>query len=394
MSSGLVLLVDDEQKILSSLTRELFELEICDVVTAQSGPEGLEVLKNTPNVMVIISDYHMPGMDGIRFLGEAQKISPHSTRIMLTGAADLEMAIQAINVGRIFRFLIKPCSGEILISTIKAGIRQYLLITGEKELLQKTLNGSIKIMIDLLSALNPEIFLQASRLRDMAAKMAIELQLENTWEIDISALLCRIGSVAVPQEIINKWMQGYLLEDMEKQMIQSIPQVGESLIRNLPRFENVARGIGCQNNTFIRTEKGLGVLSGEQIPIIGRILKIIIDYDRYFELIQDTQKAFKELMDHARDYDPKLLAIFKEKVLEFQAEIERKPGKIIQSERKVNIEDLKPGMILKRNVIDKNGRLVVARGTVITDILRLRLGNYYWYQAITDPLVISETNSD
>jgi response regulator RpfG family c-di-GMP phosphodiesterase len=394
MAAGYVLLVDDEQKILSSLTRELFELEICDVVTAQSGMEGLEVIKNTPNIMVIVSDYHMPGMDGIQFLNEAQKISPDSTRIMLTGAAGLDMAIQAINFGHLFRFLVKPCSAEVLIPTIKAGIRQYQLITGEREILQKTLNGSIKIMIDLLSILNPEIFLQASRLRDLVRKLAVEMKMENIWEVELAALLSRIGSVTVPQDIINNWMQGFLLEEKEAKIIQSIPQIGENLIRNLPRFENVARGIGAQNYCYINPDKKIGELSGDQIPLIGRILKLVIDYDRYFEILQDSQQAFAEILNHSKEYDPKLLMVFREKVLALLGETEKKSTISIQTERKVNIEDLVPGMILKRNVVDQNGRLIVARGTVITEILRIRLGNFFWCQAITDPLVVSDSKTN
>lgn len=390
MTLGLVLLVDDEQKILSSLTRELFEMEICDVVTAQSGAEGLEVIKNNPNIMVIISDYHMPGMDGIQFLTEASKISPDSTRIILTGAAGLEMAIQAINIGQIFRILLKPCPVEVLIPTIKAGIRQYLLITAERELLQNTLNGSIKIMVDLLSISNPEIFLQSSRLRDLSRKLAIEMQMENLWEVELAALLCRIGSVTVPQDIINNWRQGFLLEEKEMQIIESIPQVGETLVKNIPRFENVARGIGCQNNSYVNKEKKPGVLSGEQIPIIGRLLKLVLDYDRYFEILQDPPQVLDELSKHPNEYDPRILNIFREKVFDIQEISERKPSMTIQSERKVNIEDLVPGMILKRNVVDQKGRLVVARGTVITEILRIRLGNYFRCQAITDSLIISE----
>jgi response regulator RpfG family c-di-GMP phosphodiesterase len=356
--------------------------------------EGLEVIKNTPNIMVIVSDYHMPGMDGIQFLNEAQKISPDSTRIMLTGAAGLDMAIQAINFGHLFRFLVKPCSAEVLIPTIKAGIRQYQLITGEREILQKTLNGSIKIMIDLLSILNPEIFLQASRLRDLVRKLAVEMKMENIWEVELAALLSRIGSVTVPQDIINNWMQGFLLEEKEAKIIQSIPQIGENLIRNLPRFENVARGIGAQNYCYINPEKKIGELSGDQIPLIGRILKLVIDYDRYFEILQDSQLAFAEIMNHSKEYDPKLLMVFREKVLALLGETEKKSTISIQTERKVNIEDLVPGMILKRNVVDQNGRLIVARGTVITEILRIRLGNFFWCQAITDPLVVSDSKTN
>jgi DNA-binding NtrC family response regulator len=95
MAASLVLLVDDESKILNSLTRELLAMDVCEVGTAHSGAEGLAFLRKTEKVSVIVSDYHIPDMDGISFLCEAQKICPDTPRIMLTGAAGLEMAIMA-----------------------------------------------------------------------------------------------------------------------------------------------------------------------------------------------------------------------------------------------------------------------------------------------------------
>ena len=101
-----LLIVDDEDAVRSALRRTL-RGEGYEILEAASGPEGLKILTQRP-VDLVISDHAMPSMTGIEFLRSARMIRPDSMRIMLTGHADLEMAIRAINEGAIYRFLLKP----------------------------------------------------------------------------------------------------------------------------------------------------------------------------------------------------------------------------------------------------------------------------------------------
>ena len=108
-----------------------------DLVAACGGQEGLDALGSHGPFAVIVSDMRMPGMDGIEFLAQARKRAPDSVRIMLTGCADQRTAINAVNTGRIFRFLAKPCPPEALANALREGIAQYRLITAEKDLLHR-----------------------------------------------------------------------------------------------------------------------------------------------------------------------------------------------------------------------------------------------------------------
>src|SRR4030042_1805929 len=90
---------------------------------------------------VIVSDLKMPGMNGIKFLSKVREMAPDSVRVMLTGFAELQTAIDAVNEGNIFRFLTKPCPPDILSRALDMGIEQYRLITAERELLEQTLKG-------------------------------------------------------------------------------------------------------------------------------------------------------------------------------------------------------------------------------------------------------------
>ena len=137
-----ILLVDDDRNILDGYRRSLhgeFQVE-----TAESGQEAVKLLESSGPYAVVISDMRMPGMDGIELLKRVKTASPDTVRIMLTGNADMQTAIEAINEGSIFRFLIKPCNKETMARTITAALVQYRLITAEKQLLEQTLSGCLQ----------------------------------------------------------------------------------------------------------------------------------------------------------------------------------------------------------------------------------------------------------
>lgn len=111
----------------------------CEVVTATSGAEGLATIAAHREFAVVICDMRMPNMDGSQFLARVKEESPNSVRMLLTGHAEIESAIEAINHGGIFRFLTKPCSGADLKEAVSLAVRQYQLVEAEKVLLEQTL---------------------------------------------------------------------------------------------------------------------------------------------------------------------------------------------------------------------------------------------------------------
>lgn len=106
-----VLLVDDEENVVAGLKRHLRGL--FDITTATSGAEALDVVESSEPFAVVVSDMRMPGMDGVRLLEEIKKKAPLTVRMMLTGNAEQETAVKAINSGNIFHFFNKPCDAEI-----------------------------------------------------------------------------------------------------------------------------------------------------------------------------------------------------------------------------------------------------------------------------------------
>ena len=141
-----ILLVDDEPNVLDGYRRTLgreFTLE-----TAVGGQEALGLIGEKPYA-VVVSDMRMPGMDGVQLLSRIKASSPDTIRVMLTGHADMETAINAINEGSIFRFLNKPTTKEMMAKTLTAALVQHRLVTAEKQLLEQTLSGALQVLTEV-----------------------------------------------------------------------------------------------------------------------------------------------------------------------------------------------------------------------------------------------------
>ncbi len=132
MQEQRILIVDDEENVLRSLERTLMD-EDYEIETAGSAEEALEKLKTFP-AGIVLSDNMMPGMNGLDFLQQVKQIYPNTIRILITGKSDVQMTIEAINKGEIFRFLLKPWNDEELKVTIRIAFRYHDLITENKRL--------------------------------------------------------------------------------------------------------------------------------------------------------------------------------------------------------------------------------------------------------------------
>lgn len=123
MAKAKVLLVDDDG--IALLVHERMLVEHAEVVTAINANEALEILKKDKSFAVVVSDQYMPEMNGAELLQKVRNLSPEIVRIMITGFADLDVAMQAVNLGNVFRFLVKPCCKEDLVMAVADGIEKY-----------------------------------------------------------------------------------------------------------------------------------------------------------------------------------------------------------------------------------------------------------------------------
>jgi len=369
-----VLCVDDDTSILQAYERGLrkqFAIE-----TATGAEEGLAAIAARGPYAVVVSDMQMPGMDGIQFLARVKEQAPATVRIMLTGRSDQQTAIEAVNEGNIFRFLSKPCPAEQLAKALRAGIEQYRLINAEKELLEKTLSGSIKVLTDVLSLVNPAAFGRASRVRRIARRLAEQMKAEKAWAIDLAAMLSQIGCVTLPPETLEKLYHGRPLTDEECEMFHSHPSVGRGLVGNIPRLEAVAEIIAYQEKRFDGGGVPADSRRGTDIPLGARILKVALDFDAAKSANLSELEAVVRLRQREGWYDPGVLS-----ALEAVSGVEE-----TYEIREVMLRELSSHMILADDIRTTGGVLLVCKGQEATPYLRQRLNNYSKHARVREPI--------
>jgi response regulator RpfG family c-di-GMP phosphodiesterase len=377
-----ILFVDDDENILDAYRRQLrkqYQIE-----TALGSEKGVEIF-NSETFAVVISDLRMPGMDGIEFLARVREVSPDTVRIMLTGNADLHAAIEAVNQGNIFRFLTKPCSPEHLAQAIESGLHQYRLVTAEKELLDQTLKGSIKVLTEILSILDPRTFGRACLLRDTVRDIAQSIDLPDTWDIELAGMLCEIGRVTIPADTIVKEKSGATLSVLEADMMVRIPEIGHDLLAKIPRLDTVAKIVLYQDKNYDGTGFPKDSLAGEDIPLGARIIKIAKDFYRLGSG-RPPEEIAESLKLIPGAYDPNIL----EFVLDYLRTLRRDKKIVRKIVRSVSVSQLRVGQTLLGNMKAEGGAFVISAGNYISDSLLVRIQNFAKLQCIQEPIVVEE----
>jgi len=367
-----ILFVDDEQNVLQSMRRQLrkrFPLQ-----TALSGDEALEVMKREGPFAVIVSDMRMPGMNGVELLSRVKNLYPDTVRIMLTGNADQETAIEAVNSGQIFRFLTKPCSTAILVPALALAQRQYRLVTAEKELLQKTLKGCVTVLSELLGQAKPTVFSAGLRIRDLASRLAATMDLPNIWQIEVAALLVQIGCISLPTDIINKKYAGLDLDREEEEMWSGYPETGARLLESIPRLENVTKMIRWQQVPFDELQE-LAATEYDEVLTGVQILKVAIDFDLETYKGNSPKASIDRLRRRKGLYNPR--------VLDALASI-----RFEEQSRTVclTVDDIAVGMIAEEDITARNGALILPRGQEITWSVLQGLYNFNRQVGIVEPI--------
>ena len=383
-----ILCVDDDANVLAAYSRNLRKEFTLD--TALGGEPALAAIRSQGPYAVIVSDMQMPGMNGIQFLTKAKEIAPDAIRIMLTGNADQKTATDAVNEGSVFRFLTKPCPPEKLAQTLNIALEQHRLITAERELLEKTLHGSVKLLTDILSLTDPQSFGQAEKLRDcMRTYLGTyqnSIRAETIWEFELAAMLANIGSVAIPPSVISKTREGISLTGAEKDMLIRVPETGASLLANIPRLESVANIVRYQVKHYDGTGFPMDEVKGDDLPLAARILKILLDMLQLEAKGMLRFKALEQLQQREGWYDPNVLdSVFTVFQDDESATVRRKP-----EIRVIMIKELQVNHTLSSNLMTNDDILIAPAGTKISQMILTKIQNFEELSGIKQPIYIAE----
>ncbi len=372
-----ILFVDDEPAILRSYQRYV-GLDY-DVDTALGGENGLKMLEENGPYGVVVSDMRMPGMNGAEFLSVVRQNYPESVRMLLTGQADMSDTIDAVNNGRIYRFLTKPCPPETLGQALDEGLELYRLRSAEKELLEQTLKGTIKLLGDILSIVSPDLFSRSSRVRDLAKQLAEQLELENVWKVEVAAMLAQIGCITIPKEILKKRFAGQALDDTESFTFFKHLKAGKELLGNIPRLEEIAEAVAYQEKHFNGGGHPHDDVQGNAIPIISRILKVANDYDLEKSQDKSHTAALGQMLVTSDHYDPFVIDALK---VIFSGDEEEYVIKEIRAKHVVT------GMLLAEGVRTKSDLLLVSEKQEISEAMMMCIHNFAENRNIIEPIRI------
>jgi CheY-like chemotaxis protein len=348
-----VLFVDDDTNLLEAYKRQM-DVRY-EVHTAFNGQAGLEALKANGPFPLVIADMRMPEMDGIQFLKQVREAAPNTVRIMLTGNADLQTAIDAINEGDVFRFLTKPCAPAVLEKGIEAGIQQYRLVTAEQELLSKTLVGSISLLTEILGLANPLAYRKSSRLRRLMEVIVREEKLEEGWRLELAAMLSQIGWVSFPPDLMKRIATGMSLSKEDDIIINKAPAVAGQLLEKVPRLALIARMVETQNVPAGNLDFSTKGSDDYNIAVGGNALKVCIDYDNFTSNGMSHTSAIELMFTRIGVYHPPFL-----KALAKMHTMEKNKFE------KVKLENLEPGMTLVEGIRDYRGNIIFPKDTVLT----------------------------
>ncbi len=371
-----VLFVDDEPEVLAGYRRHLHRDFTVD--TADGGDAALRMIAESEPYPVVVADMRMPGMDGSRLLAHIKQKSPYTIRMMLTGHADVETAMLAVNEGHIFRFLTKPCEPELLIKTLHAGIDQFNLVQAEKVLLEKTLRGSVKVLTDTLSLLNPAAFSRGTRIRRLTRDLAEQMGCAAPWQFELAAMLSQIGCVTVPPGVLDKVVAGKTLSPEESKMYAGHPAAGAELIANIPRLELVARMIAQQQTPFHSFPRAAGE-EDETVAMGAQLLKVCLDLDALEQRNHTPPRAIEIMQRKEGLYNARILEALR---------IRLTYGDDARNIKEILWHQARTDMVAAQNVMARNGVLLVPKDGEFTAQALARLKNFAAEGGIEEPFLV------
>jgi putative two-component system response regulator len=270
-----ILFVDDEQSVLNAINRALrgkFK-----VFLAGSAEAGLSLLVKEGPFALVVSDFQMPGMDGADFLAEVSRIAPDTVRMMLTGCAEFETSLRAVNEGSIFRFLTKPCQIQVLEKAIRDGIHQYELVQTARDYYamkkwNESMGGLIQAFVRLIESKDPYTAGHQHRVAEFSCAIAENLgfTVDQVEELKMAAMVHDIGKIYVPVEFLNKPGR---LNQSEWNIIKMHAQIGCDILESI-KFPFPLHTIVLQHHERIDGSGYPNGLTGPDILVQSKIIAV------------------------------------------------------------------------------------------------------------------------
>ncbi len=273
-----ILVVDDEPDNLQLVRRTL--RKYYEILIANNGSEAIEILSQTPDIEMIISDHKMPGMSGVELLQHSFEHYPNIIRMLITAYSEVPILVDAINTGKIHRYIKKPWTPEELLLTVDKAFEASKLSRENTKLIadfKDLFSGTICAITDALDEKDKFTAGRSKRVSEYAIEIAKEMNLPDLElsKIEVAGLLHDIGMIGVPEDILHKVEK---LSPEEHQKIQEHVQYGINILGSIKQLDSVVTIIKCHHERYDGSGYPSG-LKGEEIPIGARIIGLADTFD-------------------------------------------------------------------------------------------------------------------
>ncbi len=419
-----ILAVDDEDGIIKSLRRLLRTLDV-KIITTTSSLEALEIVGDKNNeISLIISDQRMPNLTGVEFLEKAKSISPDTVRILLTGYADVDATINAINNGSVKYYINKPWDDDELLSRVKESLELYRISTENKRLNQllikqnkqlKSLNlnlkdkvdeqtaeiksqhdklahsfmGTIKSFSTIIDLRFKDVGSHSQRVASMASKICkhIGLDKKDYQDVVIASYLHDIGKMGLPDRLLAKRQSDFTKGDWEQ--YKNHPVLGQICVYDVEGFGEIGMIIRSHHENF----NGSGFPDGlreEYVPLGGRIIRIANAFDKLaFADGYPSSRLLKESAAYLVEksavfFDPDLVKKVIEHDLAQSFAIPETSDTIV-----IKPHELAQDMILAEDIHTRSGMFLLPKGAKLSINMIKRINKINSLDPITGGIAVN-----
>jgi response regulator RpfG family c-di-GMP phosphodiesterase len=391
-----VLYVDDETSLLSAFS-SLFRREGLEIHTLSDSTAIDTMLREHGPFAVVVSDQRMPGLDGVGTLERVRRQSPDTIRVMLTGYADQDDTVRAINTAGVSRYIAKPWDDTLLKHTVHDCIHSFNMVAENRQLtselairntaLEEILEGTVGQTVQLLSHLSNYINMHAARqtervrtLGTAILKVSRDVSVEELWDIHRALELFNLGIAVLPP-----WIQVTLVKEglwslARFPVAQNHQLLAYDLLKDIPRFERVARIIQLSQKNFDGSGEPTSVaLQGQDLPLGSRLLHILIDLDSLSTEHHRGRTMLQKMQTQKQKYDTGLIALMLG---------QESAMRVSNAKKSVGLDALEEGMILMDDLVTVRGRVMIRAGSEITKPVLRILSQTRQYDPIKEPVTV------
>ncbi len=374
-----VLFVDDDNAALLSYARLVRNM--VEVRTATTVAAARVLLKDASEVAAVVTEAVLPDGSGLAVLEAVAAQCPDALRLVLTSSAEVQVAADAVNAVGLFRFLQKPCKPEVFIRAVGEALAAHLRARRERELREQAGEGIVEFLSGFMTGNEPELPAHAAELRRRAKEVAQAMKLPFTADLEIGAMLIRLGVSTIPKHVRDKLHAGERLEPAEADLMERIPEVVAHMIGHIPRLRGVVEILRHEATVLVQDPDAPRAATRKDVPLAARILRALNDIFILEEFGLTTSAALIRIREVVGRYDSDVLRAIEH----LYADPNAMAAALVEE---LMVVDLVSGLVLAKDALSREGVPLISKGTSLTasHVEHLRL--YAELGELVEPLSI------